>query len=74
MTLPRFDAIVAHWEAVPPLSVSVAAIASVMGVGRPAQKRDKPKAAVGNDGKMLELVEMLGASGFANEKPPWLMT
>lgn len=76
MTLPRLDQIVAHWEKVPPLSVSTAAIASVLGVGRPkvqipgAPGEDQEK----QDAQARSLFELLGggATGFNTERPAWL--
>lgn len=68
VTLPRLDAIIKHWQQVPPLSVSAAAIASALGVG-PAAKREKKTSGEQDPSALLE---MLGASGFASEKPKWL--
>jgi hypothetical protein len=69
MTLPRFDAIVASWEKVPPLSVSAATIAAQLGA-----KREKKGGKAANDEQNpQQLFEMLGgAAGFSMEKPEWL--
>lgn len=83
MTLPRLDAIVKHWEAVPPLSVNLAAIASVLGVGRAAPSRPvapaldadgKLKTIEPDEEKTRALFDMLGgAGGFTTDnRPDWL--
>ncbi len=65
MTLPRYEAIAEHWEKVPPLSVSAAAIAQAMGVKREAPKRK-------GEQDLQGLFETLGGAGFKTEKPTWL--
>jgi len=74
MTLPRLDAISAHWRKVPPLSVSVAAIAAVLGATPAARGSGKtggaPKPPVEQD--LNALMDLLGASGFSQGKPEWL--
>lgn len=73
MTLPRLEKIVAHWDAVPPLSVSVAAIASVLGVGR---KGPRPSAKPREEDPRA-LIDLLGgAAGFSmsTKRPAWLTT
>ena len=75
MTLPRLDAIVAHWEVVPPLAVSVAAIASVLGVGRSSTKAPAKKSGAGAAKEVQDaqaLIDLLGGAGFSTEKPAWL--
>lgn len=77
MTLPRLEAVLAHWEKVPPLAHSVAAIAKVIGVdykkgkGAPGAP---PKTRQEEMGNVQELFELLGANGFGTEKPAWLTT
>lgn len=71
MTLPRFDAICKHWERVPPLAVSAAAIAARMGVVRQqAAKPDEQERAASRQG----LFDMLagGGAGINREVPEWL--
>lgn len=70
MTLPRLDVIVAHWKKVPPLAVSVAAIATALGVGREKEAPKKKKTA----SSAAELFDMLGGAGFSTSKPEWLKT
>lgn len=57
MTLPRLEAIVKHWDEVPPLSVSAAQLATYFGVSKarsqPAKKRGKKQDAG-------ELISMFG--------------
>lgn len=76
MTLPRLEVIVAHWDRVPPASVSLSAIARYYGVGREAPKAPKGAAKRSGDeevaGSMHELMSLLGANGFGSEKPAWL--
>lgn len=71
MTLPRLHAIAAHWEAVPPLGVCVAAIATFCGMekakggsrGKPASSRQD----------LAEMAQQMNAAGFAaGSKPEWL--
>lgn len=68
MTLPRMDAIVKHWEVIPPLAVSVASIASALGVKRQGKVEKKA------EGSIDELMSVLGGAGFKQEKPEWLRT
>jgi hypothetical protein len=75
MTLPRFEAICKHWERVPPLAVSAAAIASRMGVVRQqaaaakAERQDDQDRAASRQA----LVDMVGGAGGINrEVPEWL--
>lgn len=63
MTLPRLSAIGKHWEKVPPLSVSVYAIAVSLGMKRPEKKAQQDP---------QQLMELFGAQGFKSEKPAWL--
>lgn len=65
MTLPRLASIAAHWEKVPPLAVSAAAIAAALGV-----KRDAPAPTKKQDPQAL--FDALGGGGFSMEKPTWL--
>lgn len=71
MTLPRYAAICEHWDRVPPLAISAAAIAASMGV-----KREKAKAAADEQEQANNrqgLFDMLGgAAGFKTETPEWL--
>lgn len=64
MTLPRLAAIGRHWKRIPPLAVSVANIAAVLGVKRREEDRQD----------MQSLAEALGAGapGFSQELPEWL--
>lgn len=66
MTLPRYEAICAHWEKVPPLSVSASVIAQSLGATRPK------KAAKEETNDRQALFDMLGGAGFNTEKPEWL--
>lgn len=73
MTLPRWERIVERWNKVPPLAVSVAAIAEVLGVEREPTKTPAPH----RDGKpeqdFTALFDMFGMTpGFAQGKPQWL--
>jgi hypothetical protein len=68
MTLPRLDAVLAHWENVPPLSVSTASIAAALGVQRATPKK------VDQAQNAQELMDLLGGAGFKSEKPEWLKT
>jgi hypothetical protein len=69
MTLPRWEVICKHWERIPPLSISVAAIGDRMGVTRP-----KPRAQADQDKQANRqgLFDMLGGAGFSTETPAWL--
>lgn len=69
MTLPRLDVIVEHWKKVPPLAVSVAAIATALGVGREKAATKKKTAS-----SAAELFDLLGGTGFSTSKPEWLRT
>jgi hypothetical protein len=66
MTIPRLEAIAKHWETVPPLSASVAAIGAALGVTR---QRAAPKAQ-----NAQALFDMLGdmPGVVKTEKPEWL--
>jgi len=66
MTLDRLDAIQKRWDVIPPLSVSTAQIAAVLGVKHEAP-RSKQQEQDPN-----ELASALGASGFPSERPEWL--
>ena len=76
MTLPRLDLIAAQWERVPPVSVSAAANAQFLGVGRKAESASaaKPKTQERSKQDPSALLELFGVSGFAKEKPAWLKT
>lgn len=72
--MPRLDAICKHWEKVPPLAVSAAAIASRMGVVRQqaaakSEQQDDQERATNRQA----LVDMVGGAGGVNrEVPEWL--
>jgi hypothetical protein len=75
MTLPRFEAICKHWERVPPLAITAAAIASRMGVAMhkataKAHVQDEQEKTASRQG----LFDMLagGGSGINREVPEWL--
>lgn len=70
MTLPRYEAVCAHWERVPPISVSAAAIAASMGVKR--QKVGKGAGEQERTANRQGLFDMLGGAGFKSETPEWL--
>jgi hypothetical protein len=57
-----------RWKKIPPLSVSVAAIAKGLGMKDPESATPKPVDAAGLD----ELVAVLGS--VSTEKPEWLKT
>jgi len=61
MTLSRMEAVAKHWEKVPPVSVSLAAIAAVLGV-----KREEKQEAAGN------IEELAGLFGGVSRRPEWL--
>lgn len=67
--MPRWEAICKHWERIPPLSVSAAAIAVQAGVKRP-----KPRAEADQErqSSRQSLFDMLGGAGFNTETPAWL--
>jgi hypothetical protein len=69
MTLPRWEEICKHWERIPPLSISAAAIAAHIGVKRP-----KPRAEAEQERQSSRqgLFDMLGGAGFSTETPAWL--
>lgn len=69
MTLPRYEAICKHWERVPPLAVSAAAIAAKMGVTRPKSKGADEQE---KSSSRQSLFDMLGGAGFNTETPAWL--
>lgn len=73
MTIPRYEVICAHWRQVPPLSISVAAIARWAGA---MQAPSAAPMAKGDDkaSQRQALIDMLGAggTGFKTEKPKWL--
>ena len=76
--MPRYAAICARWERVPPLSVTASIIAQSLG----AMKAPAPKKAGGGGVKEAadavsnrqSLIDLLGGVGFATEKPEWLRT
>jgi len=63
MTLPRMEAITKRWEVVPPLSVSIASIASALGVKREPKKAPEQS--------MDELVALMGG---VSRRPEWQKT
>ena len=69
--MPRYEAICAHWERVPPVSICVAALArKYEAIGAPKKKgagADRDRAS-----QRQALMDMLGGSGFSSEKPEWL--
>lgn len=72
MTLPRYEVICAHWERVPPVSVSAAALARRYEALAAAPRK---KAAPKSDDRASQrqsFLEMLGQMGFSSEKPEWL--
>lgn len=75
MTLPRLDAISEHWRKVPPLSVSVAAIAAVLGATPaakgPSKTDSEPKKPPAEQDPQA-LIDLLGGGGFSQGKPEWL--
>lgn len=71
MTLPRYEAICAHWERVPPVSVSAAALARRYEAIGAAPKK-KAVAEADRTNQRQALLDMLGGVGFASEKPEWL--
>lgn len=72
MTIPRLTAIVAHWERVPPASVSLASIAAALGArSKPAQSAAAAQPAQKEQNRQA-LFEALGGQGFSTEKPAWL--
>lgn len=71
MTLPRYEVICAHWERVPPVSVSAAALARRYEAIGAAPKK-KGAAEADRTGQRQALLDMLGGVGFASEKPEWL--
>ena len=71
MTLPRYEAICAHWERVPPVSVSAAALARRYEAIAAAPKK-KVAAEADRTSQRQALFDMLGGAGFSAEKPEWL--
>jgi hypothetical protein len=67
MTMQRMDAIGKHWEQVPPLAICVAGLLNALTGGKSSKKQ------VVKQQDPRELFEMLGASGFKQEKPEWLI-
>lgn len=70
MTLPRYEAICAHWEKTPPLSVSAWVIAQSLGAKKDGNKRVAADSR-GQENDRQALFDMLGASGFSTKKPDW---
>ena len=66
MTLPRLEAISKRWDEIPPLSVSVAAIAYGLGMEKP-DGSSKAKS-----DKLQTLVDSMGATGLGSGIPEWL--
>jgi len=73
MTLPRYEAICAHWQRVPPVAISASQIAQSLG----AQQRPASRARAGADeaervASRQGLFDMLGGAGFNQRAPEWL--
>lgn len=77
MTIPRFVAICAHWQKVPPVAVSAARIAEALGVkvapapaSSTAGLQDEKERAASRQA----LVDMIGGAGGGvnTEMPEWL--
>lgn len=67
MTIPRFTAISAHWKRVPPIEVTLASIASVLGI-----KIGGEKTAATSTSSIQELFESAQGAGFTTGRPEWL--
>ena len=61
MTLPRWEAIQAHWKEVPPIDVSTAAFVGTL----------KPKARKGIDQNFLEAAGTAGLGIAIGKTPEW---
>ncbi len=73
--MPRYRAMLDHWQRHPPLGVTAWAIAESLGAKKKPVPVDMKKQQDGSD--MQGLLELLGGgdSGFsATEKPQWLTT
>lgn len=64
MTMPRMMAVLKRWEVVPPLSISIAGIASALGIVKrePSRLEDKEQ----------DFSELIGVLGVSKGKPEWL--